>query len=133
MKRSKLTLMTSILTTMYFILLGAMILISMLAINQTENMDPALRSLSLGIGFIIVMPHGIMILLSTIFAWLGYGNNRPGFVLTQAILLTISAFFWWPTWYLTGAVAIVAYVAYARMSRRQRLSMDSRPILVHLE
>lgn len=114
MKKSILALILSLLNSAYFILMLLILLFSLKVMNETNGNTPA-APFVFGLVFIVMLPHTILVILSLIFSWVGYGTNKTGFILTQAILTTIGILLWLPTWFLTLPVAIFGYVTYGFM------------------
>jgi hypothetical protein len=114
MKKSILALILSLLNSTYFILMLLIFLFSLKVMNETNGNTPA-APFVFGLVFLVMLPHTILVILSLIFSWVGYGTNKTGFILTQAILTTIGILLWLPTWFLTLPVAIFGYVTYGFM------------------
>lgn len=82
-KRSKLLLISAIIGTLYSIYV-----VTYFA-GVGGDGDVA-KSIGGAIATALVMPHMILVVLATIFNWLGYSGNKRGFALTGAILYTVA-------------------------------------------
>lgn len=125
MKKSKLALTSSLLCSFY---LGGFLFTlfwSIKRVNET-NGDHALIPLVLGLSFLLILPHLILVILSTIFGWVGFGTQRSGFILTQAILMTIGCLFWFPTWMFSMTISLMGFIAYGFMVKSKKRFEESR-------
>lgn len=82
-KRSKLLLISAIIGTLYSIYI-----VTYFAGIGGEG--DAATAIGGAIATALVMPHMILVVLATIFNWLGYFGNKRGFALTGAILYTVA-------------------------------------------
>jgi hypothetical protein len=120
MKKSKLALSLSILCSLYFLFSVLSVLYSFKLMSETTGNGQSLAPIAMGLAFVVFLPHAILMVLSVIFSWVGFGTNKTGFILTQAILTTIGILFWLPTWYLTLPIAIFSYVTYGFMIKAKK-------------
>jgi hypothetical protein len=120
MKKSKLALSLSILCSLYFLFSLLSVLYSFKLMSETTGSGQSLAPIAMGLAFVVFLPHAILMILSLIFSWVGFGTNKTGFILTQAILTTIGILLWLPTWYLTLPMAIFAYVTYGFMIKAKK-------------
>lgn len=120
MKKSKLALSLSILCSLYFFIGLLVVLFSFKLMSETTGSGQSVAPFAIGLIFIMILPHAILMVLSVIFSWVGFGTNKTGFILTQAILTTIGILFWLPTWYLTLPIAIFSYVTYGFMIKAKK-------------
>jgi len=115
MKKSKLALILSLFCSAYFVYMLISVVYSIKLMQETSGDGQAVVPFAIGLAFVLILPHAILTILSLIFSWVGYGINKTGFILTQAILTTISILVWFPTWFFTLPIAIFGYVTYGSM------------------
>jgi len=131
MKKSKLALILSLLCSGYFVFMLLSVLYSIKQMQDTSGDAQAVGSFVLGLVLMMILPHAILMILSLIFSWVGYGTNKTGFILTQAILTTIGIVVWFPTWYLSLPIAIFGFVTYGFMvSAKKKFEMIKTETLV---
>jgi hypothetical protein len=131
MKKSKLALSLSILCSLYFLIGLLVVLFSFKLMSETTGSGQSVAPIAIGLIFIMILPHAILMVLSVIFSWVGFGTNKTGFILTQAILTTIGILFWLPTWYLTLPIAIFSYVTYGFMIQaKKRFELNKTETMV---
>jgi len=120
MKKSKLVLATGVLTSLYFGLMVLTILDSVGLIQNSANIDPNLIGVGLGLALAMMAPHLILTFLGMVFSWVAYGTSKAGFLMAGAILMSVSALFWWSTMMLTLILGAFAFVAYAGMIKQNK-------------
>ena len=131
MKKFILALILSSLCSVYFILMILSFLFSMKLVNESSGDAHTVAPIVLGLIFLLILPHAILMILSLVFSWVGYGTNKTGFILTQAILTTIGILLWLPTWFLTLPIAIFGYVTYGFMiDTKKKFELEKTKIVV---
>ena len=128
MKKSKLALTSSLLCSLYLIGFLISVLWSMKMVSESNVDNQAIIPMVLGLSFLLILPHLILVLLSTIFGWVGFGTQRSGFILTQAILMIIGCLFWFQTWMFTMTISLMGFITYGVMVSSKKRFEESRNI-----
>ena len=128
MKKSKLALTSSLLCSLYLIGFLISVLWSMKMVSESNVDNQAIIPMVLGLSFLLILPHLILVLLSTIFGWVGFGTQRSGFILTQAILMIIGCLFWFQTWMFTITISLMGFITYGVMVSSKKRFEESRNI-----
>lgn len=110
MKKSKLLLVSWILSTLYFVYL---ITYFFGVINGSTGTEQAGAS----IAGLLVMPHAFLVLLGLIFNILAWTMNKRGFALTGAILYAVAMFLFIPYFFFVIIQTILSFVAYAKLKK----------------
>ena len=113
-RRSRLLLAACVIGTL------SLILTVYYMISVTGNAlktDDAIQGLGTVLAMGLATPFAVAGGIATVFAWIGYGTLRRGFVLTAAILYSIAIVLLFVWFYLVIVQMILCYVSYARMKR----------------
>lgn len=111
MKNNKniLAIISASLTVLY-----VLILIYRFFIEKSSDVsDSAIKALA----FTILLPHFILVIIGMIFNIIGSCINKKGFVLTGAILYSVSMLLFPPYLFFVVVQTVLSYVAYAQMKK----------------
>ena len=87
------------------------------ATGSALRTDDAARGLGTMIAMGLAAPFAVVSGIATVFAWVGYGTARRGFVLAAAILFSVAIFLMLPWFFMDIIQMILCYVCYARMKK----------------
>ncbi len=114
-KRSKTALVSMILGILYSIYA-----VSYWLTDITDPMDTP-EVVGANIARLLILPHLLLALIGTLMNILGYFLNSKGFILTGAILYTVSLVVF-PFYFMFVMLQmILSYIAYARMGKKQEV------------
>ena len=116
MKKSKLLLVSWVLTLVYIVLIVVYISTYDGATNSTEQAGAA-------IAFMLMLPHLLVTFIGLIFNVLGWSMKKSGFALTGAILYTVAMFLFIPYFFFIILQTILSYIAFAKMSKSAKLAI----------
>lgn len=113
-KKSKLVLISLILTILYVIYLISY------TTGVFSNANNDAQVVGTGLAVAIVMPHFVSTVIGLIFNLLGYFLNHRAFVLTSAILYSV-AIVLFPIYFMFVIVQmILMYIAFAKMKKEKK-------------
>lgn len=117
-KRSILLLITSILSTAYFIYLityfGG-------AIGSTTGSEQAGAALATA----LVLPHMILIAVGALFSWLGFFIRMKGFALVGAISFTVALVVFLPYFMFSAPLLILGFISFANQNKLSKAAAAS--------
>lgn len=117
-KRSILLLITSILSTAYFIYLityfGG-------AIGSTTGSEQAGAALATA----LVLPHMILIAVGALFSWLGFFIRMKGFALVGAISFTVALVVFLPYFMFSAPLLILGFISFANQNKLSKAATAS--------
>lgn len=110
MKKSKLLLVSWVLTALYLIYL--VVYFSGLGggTESTEQMGAAIATM-------LVAPHAFIVFLGLIFNILGWSMNKRGFALTGAILYSVGMFLFIPYFFFVIIQTVLSYIGFAKIKK----------------
>lgn len=114
MKRSKMLLISAILSTAYLIYL-----ISYFSGNVASS--EGTEAIGAGIAAALVAPHMICVGIAVIFNWIGFAMKASWAALTAGILYAVSMLLMFIYFFFVVLQTIFCFVAYAKMKKAQKL------------
>lgn len=84
--------------------------------------DDAFQGLGAVIAVGLATPFAVVSGIATIFAWVGYGTQRRGFVLAAGILFSVAIVLMFVWFFMDIVQMILCYVSYARMKKARTVS-----------
>ncbi len=118
-KRSIILLITSILSTAYFIYL---IVYFGSAIGTTTGSEQAGAALATA----LVLPHIILIAVGAIFSWLGFFLRMKGLTLVGAIFFTIALFVFLPYFMFSAPLLILGFISFANQNKLSKAAAEPK-------
>ena len=113
MKRSKILLISAILSTVYFIYL-----ISYFSGNIASS--EGAEALGAGIAAALVAPHMICVGIAVIFNWIGFAMKISWAALTAGILYAVSMVLMFIYFFFVILQTVLCFLAYAKMKKAQK-------------
>lgn len=110
MKKSKLLLVSWILSALYLIYLVVYFTGIIGGSSGSEQIGASLAGM-------LVMPHALLVLLGLIFNILGWSMNKRGFALTGAILYAVSMVLFIPYFFFVLIQTILSFIGYAKLKK----------------
>lgn len=108
MKKSKLLLVSWILTGVYVVYL---VTYFASILNNTAGAE----QVGAGLAGVIVFPHALLTFLGLIFNFFGWSMNKRGFALTGAILYSVAMLLFPIYFFFILVQTILSFIAYAKM------------------
>jgi hypothetical protein len=115
MKKSKLLLVSWILTLLYLITIVVYVSTYGNSGNDTEQVGAA-------IAVVLMLPHLVVTLVGLILNVLAWAVNKRGFALAGAILYSVAMFLFPPYFFFILIQTILSYVAYSKMSKISKVA-----------
>lgn len=115
MKKSKLLLVSWVLTLVYLVYIIA----SVVAFGDSGDSN---EQAGATIAFVLMLPHLFLSLIGLIFNILGWSMNKSGFALAGAILYTVAMFLFIPYLFFLIIQTVLSYIAFAKMSKTAKLA-----------
>jgi hypothetical protein len=110
MKKSKLLLVSWILSALYFVYLVVYFSGAIGGSTGSEQIGASLAGM-------LVMPHALLVLLGLIFNILGWSMNKRGFALTGAILYAVSMVLFIPYFFFVLVQTILSFIGFAKLKK----------------
>lgn len=110
MKKSKLLLVSWILTLAYLIYI-------LVYVSTTADAGNSAEQAGATIAFMLMLPHLFVALIGLILNVLGWAMNKRGFALAGAILYSVSMFLFPIYFFFLIVQTILSYVAFAKMPK----------------
>ncbi len=111
MKRSKLLLVSAILSTLY------LIYIFIYFFNGISSSSNGAEALGVGLAGVLVTPHILFVGLGVLFNWIGWGMNKRWAALVSGILYFVSIFLMILYAIFVIVQVILCFVGYAKMKK----------------
>lgn len=105
--KNKFLLVSSILGTLYALYI-------IIYFSTLPEADDAFERLATNIATAMVTPHIILIVIATIFSWLGFSLKKTGFSLTAAILYSVGAVMFPIYALMVSPMIVLGFIGYAK-------------------
>jgi hypothetical protein len=110
MKKSKLLLVSWILTLLYLVF----VIVSVFALGNSENNN---EQAGAAIALLLMLPQLFVAFVGLIMNVLGWALNKKGFALAGAILYAVAMFLFIPYFFFLVIQTILSFVGYAKMGK----------------